>query len=42
MNWVVDRSFVVKAFYAHTIGSAQATSAPPASSRFWLQGVKYF
>lgn len=42
VNWVVDRSFVVKAFYAHTIGSAQATSAPPASSRFWLQGVKYF
>lgn len=42
VNWVVDRNFVVKAFYAHTIGSAQATSAPPSSSRFWLQGVKYF
>ncbi|WP_159915423.1 ShlB/FhaC/HecB family hemolysin secretion/activation protein [Pantoea sp. 18069] len=42
VNWVVGSNFVVKAFYAHTIGAAQATSAPPASSRFWLQGVKYF
>jgi len=42
VNWVVGSDFVVKAFYAHTIGSARATSAPPASSRFWLQGVKYF
>lgn len=42
VNWVVGSNFVLKAFYAHTIGSAQATSAPPASSRFWLQGVKYF
>lgn len=42
INWSLGGDFFVKAFYAHTIGSARATSAPPASSRFWLQGVKYF
>lgn len=42
VNWAVAGDFYLRAYYAHTLGAAQATSAPPASSRVWLQGVKYF
>jgi len=42
MNWSVGPAFFVKAFYAHKVGSEPATSAPDASGRFWVQGVKYF
>jgi hemolysin activation/secretion protein len=42
LNWSVGDSFFVKAFYAHKVGSEPATSAPDASGRFWVQGVKYF
>jgi len=42
VNWSLGSDFIVKAFYAHTVGAARALSAPPASSRFWLQAVKYF
>jgi hypothetical protein len=39
---VDNNDFVVKAFYAHKLGDAVATSAPDSTSRFWLQAVKYF
>ncbi len=42
VNWVDDSNFIVKAFYAHKLGNAKATSAPDESGRFWLQAVKYF
>ncbi|HEY6643208.1 ShlB/FhaC/HecB family hemolysin secretion/activation protein [Povalibacter sp.] len=42
LNWFDARSFVVKAYYAHTIGAAEATSAPDRDSRFWINAVKYF
>ncbi|MDQ2187363.1 ShlB/FhaC/HecB family hemolysin secretion/activation protein [Alcaligenaceae bacterium A4P071] len=42
VNWAVGRDYLFNAFYAHTLGSAQAESAPPSSSRVWLQAVKYF
>lgn len=42
LNWSVGRNFNAKAFYAHKVGNAAATSVPDANSRFWLQAVKYF
>jgi hemolysin activation/secretion protein len=42
LNWSVGNDFFVKAFYAHKVGTQSATSAPDASGRFWVQGVKYF
>jgi hemolysin activation/secretion protein len=42
INWVDNANFVVKAYYAHKLGSAAATSAPDAKGRFWIQAVKYF
>ncbi len=42
LNWWVGSDFSIKAFYAHKVGNAVATSAPDASSRFWIQAVKYF
>jgi hemolysin activation/secretion protein len=42
LNWVGDASFVVKAYLAHKLGNAAATSAPDAQTRFWLQAVKFF
>ncbi|HCN88669.1 MAG TPA: peptide transporter [Oxalobacteraceae bacterium] len=42
LTWVDNNDFVVKAFYAHKLGDAVATSAPDSTSRFWLQAVKYF
>ena len=42
VNWIDDSNFIVKAFYAHKLGNAKATSAPDESGRFWLQAVKYF
>lgn len=42
LNWSVGNDFFVKAFYAHKVGTESATSAPDASGRFWVQGVKYF
>jgi hemolysin activation/secretion protein len=40
--WEAANNFVVKAYYAHKLGSAVATSAPDSESRFWIQGVKFF
>jgi hemolysin activation/secretion protein len=42
LNWFDARSFLVKAYYAHTLGAAAATSAPDKDSRFWINAVKYF
>jgi hemolysin activation/secretion protein len=42
VNWFDARSFLVKAYYAHTLGAAKATSAPHQDGRFWLNAVKYF
>ena len=42
LNWWVGSDFNLKAFYAHKVGAAAATSAPDASGRFWVQAVKYF
>lgn len=42
LNWTIGSDFNVKAFYAHKVGNAAATSAPDADSRFWIQAVKYF
>ncbi len=42
LNWSGGDDFNLKTFYAHTLGSEAATSAPEASGRFWIQAVKYF
>lgn len=42
VNWFEPAGFVVKAYYAHTLGAAAATSAPDSDSRFWINAVKYF
>ena len=42
LNWVSNNDFAVKAYFAHKLGNAVATSAPDATNRFWIQGVKYF
>lgn len=42
LNWFDARGFRVSAYYAHTIGAAEATSAPDKDSRFWISGIKYF
>ena len=42
LNWFDARRFVVKAYYAHTMGAAAATSAPDKDSRFWISAVEYF
>lgn len=42
INWIADNDFVVKAYFAHKLGNAAATSAPDAPYRLWVQAVKYF
>lgn len=43
LNWTDNvNNFVVKAYYAHKLGSEVATSAPDSPGRFWIQAVKYF
>ena len=42
LNWFDARSFVIKAYYAHTIGAAEATSAPHKDGRLWINALKYF
>ena len=42
LNWSSPNNFIVKTYYARKLGSEAATSAPDASGRFWIQGVKYF
>jgi hemolysin activation/secretion protein len=40
--WADNDNFVIKAYYAHKLGNAVATSAPDSMGRFWIQGVKFF
>ena len=42
LNWADSNDFEMKAYYAHKLGNAVATSAPDSSGRFWIQFVKYF
>ena len=42
LTWTGANALIIKAYYAHKLGNAKATSAPDASGRFWLQAVKYF
>jgi hemolysin activation/secretion protein len=42
INWTAPNNFTARAYYAHKLGSAAATSAPDKSGRFWIQLVKYF
>jgi len=42
LNWTGENNFVVKAYYAHKLGDAVATSAPDSSGQFRIQAVKFF
>ncbi|MDI3294299.1 ShlB/FhaC/HecB family hemolysin secretion/activation protein, partial [Janthinobacterium tructae] len=42
VTWTGANALVLKAYYAHKLGNAKATSAPDSAGRFWLQAVKYF
>ena len=42
INWADVNDFEVRAYYARRLSNAAATSAPDASGRFWIQGIKYF
>ncbi|WP_332861604.1 ShlB/FhaC/HecB family hemolysin secretion/activation protein [Janthinobacterium svalbardensis] len=42
LSWANNNDFVVRAYYAHKLGAAVATSAPDKGGRFWIQAVKYF
>jgi hemolysin activation/secretion protein len=42
VNWSDPGNFMVRAYYAHKLGSEMAISAPDRSGRFWIQMVKYF
>ena len=42
VSWTGANALIVKAYYAHKLGNAKATSAPDSAGRFWLQAVKYF
>ena len=42
LSWTGANALLVKAYYAHKLGNAKATSAPDADGRFWLQAIKYF
>jgi hemolysin activation/secretion protein len=42
LHWFSDRSFSVRAHYAHTIGAYRITSVPESQHRFWFSAVKYF
>ncbi|WP_299790434.1 ShlB/FhaC/HecB family hemolysin secretion/activation protein [Ramlibacter sp.] len=41
INWGDPGNFLVRAYYAHQLGSEPALSAPDRSGRFWIQLVKY-
>ncbi|MDB6043307.1 MAG: putative hemolysin activation/secretion protein [Gammaproteobacteria bacterium] len=42
LNWIAGQRFAAKAYYAHKIGAAVATSAPDKDGRFWLNAATYF
>ncbi|HEY4368656.1 MAG TPA: ShlB/FhaC/HecB family hemolysin secretion/activation protein [Steroidobacteraceae bacterium] len=41
LNWTDNGSFGVNAFVARRLGSERATSGPDATSRFWIEAIKY-
>lgn len=41
-TWMDYDNFAARAYYAFKLGNEEATSAPDASGRFWIQLVKYF
>ncbi len=43
LNWIGERNeYIVKTYYAHTLGAEVATSVPAGSSQFWIQAIRYF
>lgn len=42
INWGETGNFLVRAYYAHRLGSEPAISAPSGSGRVWVQLVKFF
>ena len=42
LTWFAPDSLIVRASYATKLGSADATSGPDKSGRFWFQIVKFF
>ena len=42
LTWAEVGNFSLSMYWAHKLGNAVATSAPDKSSRFWIQGIKYF
>ena len=42
LSWTGANALLIKAYYAHKLGNARATSVPDTAGRFWLQAVKYF
>ncbi|MDT9599365.1 ShlB/FhaC/HecB family hemolysin secretion/activation protein [Sphingosinicella rhizophila] len=42
LTWFGPQDIILRGTYAHKLGSAQATSAPDRSGRFWFQIVKLF
>ncbi len=42
ITWEKYNNFAVRAYYARKLGTGNATSAPEAPERFWVQLVKYF
>lgn len=42
LDWSDSNKLMVKAYFAHKLGNALATSAPDEVNRFWIEGVKYF
>jgi hemolysin activation/secretion protein len=41
-SWADYNNFMLNASYAFKLGDEEATAAPDASGRFWIQLVKYF
>lgn len=42
VTWEDYNNFALRAYYAHKLGNARATSAPDSSGRLWVQAIKYF
>jgi len=42
LTWVQPNNFLVRASYAHRVGTPPATSYPSSSGQFWFEVVKFF
>ncbi len=42
ITWADANNFVLKASYAHRIGSTRVTSEPDSPGRVWVQAIKFF